>query len=157
MRFPPYGESTKMTELFLLFLVRWNVDEFWRSYCQVISPECRSSPCRASMLLVCLLSWFFFLACLAEEKRERGVGRGNTLKEERVFVVSEPLPPHLAFHRARPFSHGLAYDELVLVHKWKCGKNSSELTGARLLSIYAFWGGWPLTNMSRLRLKPLLC
>lgn len=165
MRLPPYGESTKKTSLFSLCLLRWNVDEFWRSYCQVISPECRSSPCRASMLLVCLLSWFItFFACLAEEKRERGVGRGNTLKEERVFLVSEPLPLHLAFHRARPFSHVLEYfvrptisnDELEFCfYKWKYGKNSSGLTGARLLLLYGFWGGCPLTNMSRLRLKPL--
>ena len=158
----------KLLNCFHCFFLRWNVDEFWRSYCQVISPECRSSPCSASMLLVCLLSWFIIiiLTCLAEGKRERGVGRGNTLKEERVFLVSEPLPPLLAFHRARPFSLVLAYfvrptisnDELEFCfHKWKYGKNSSELTGARLLSIYAFWGGCPLTNMSRLCFKPLFC
>ena len=61
--------------------------------------------------------------------------------------MSEPLPPHLAIHRARPFSHMLAYfvrptisdDELEFCfYKLKYGKNSSELTGARLLLIFAF-------------------
>lgn len=114
------------------------------------------------MLLVCLLSWLINLSCRGKKgtrswKGEYAKRRGGISSVEAPFLHISPFIARGHFHTCWRISFvSLSNDKLEFCfHKSKYGKNSSELTDARLLLIYAFWGGCPLTTMSRLRLKPL--